>query len=464
MSNYFPLRPLGEGTEDIEHFHSYFYRYAKVHGTTIAPMVKHLEQWWNRVHNLKVHLNAGFLYKPNGLPLCGYGDVLGTFVKVVSEAAHFSDLYRTTLLPIRDAADAVAHGAIRKGRAWCPACLYWADRNGEVFYDKLLWAIPLTCRCANHQVNLVNTCHHCGAEQWAYQVFSGATRCVKCRKSLVQSSDGWVRNENPSFGERDILSLIKAIADGSLRSSTPRAFSVFVGEARALANLTIGSNETDARQCQEARALRQIRHMPTLSTMLKVCHSTGVRLADVLADPKGAAHAMGLLVADDFGTPTTIKPCRGEGVVADARQHLREAILAASTQELVPFSEFACRLGLSKGFLRYQEPKLCKVYVEEYRWQRRKEVERRTGLAKRELSVGKAFRRYLLGEFRSQDDLVDYIHEFSGAHKHVIRRLILAMSEDQRKIQVLSEKRRLTANEMKVLKRGLRNGYIKPVD
>jgi hypothetical protein len=112
----------------------------------------------------------------------------------------------------------------------------------------------------------------------------------------------------------------------------------------------------------------------------------------------------------------------------------------------------------------YQEPKLCKVYVEEYRWQRRKEVERRTGLAKRELSVAKAFRRYLLGEFRSQDDLVDYIHEFSGAHKHVIRRLILAMFEDQRKIQVLSEKRRLTANEMKVLKRGLRNGYIKPVD
>jgi uncharacterized protein (DUF983 family) len=352
MSNYLPLKPLGEGSAQIEHFHSFFYRYAALHTTTMIPMAKHLQEWWNESHTEQVALNEVFLYKANRLPLCGYGRVVESYVRVVSQAAHCSNLYRTTLIPIRDASDSIAHGALRRGRAWCPACMYWAERNHDVYYDRLIWALAATGRCCEHQFALVNTCPRCGIQQLAYHSTAGMTRCAKCLASLVQAPNAWVPMDKPSFGEKDCLELINAIASGGLRGSVPGAFGLFVREARSLANPLL-AYKPDPSLKGGARTWRATKQKPTLLTMLKRCHRSGVKLIDVLSDPLGAAHTAGLLLAENLELPISWKPRRTEEIIREVKACLIDAVANFPERPLIPFAEFARNLCVSKGFLLY---------------------------------------------------------------------------------------------------------------
>lgn len=302
MNNYFSLEPLGWGTEDIEQFHSYFYRFSQLHSTTMIPMAKHLAEWWRRNHDEVIPLNDVYLYKGNRQPLCGYGDGVANYVRVVSAAAHQPDLYRTTLLPIASAADAVAHGALKRGRAWCPACMYWSTQKNEPHYDRLIWSIAPIERCPIHQVALEHTCQHCGNQQLAYHPRAGMTCCAKCNASLVQSPKTWIRKALPGFAEVDCKALVQAIADGSLRSSVPHAFSVFSEELQSLANPLVGYERKKDRPEFSSRTWRRGKK-PTLSTMLNRCHTAGVILPNVLTDPYGAAKAAGQLLIDRHAPP-----------------------------------------------------------------------------------------------------------------------------------------------------------------
>jgi hypothetical protein len=458
MSNYFSLQPLGWGTEDVEQFHSFFYRFAAVHATTMISMARHLAEWWARDTGESIVLNDVFLYKANRLPLCGYGDAVANYVRVVSAAAHQAELYRTTLLPLRDAADAVAHGALRKGRAWCPACMYWADRRGEPYYDKLLWAIAAVERCPIHQVALQSTCHRCGNHQLAYHPKAGMACCAKCAQPLVQSPETWTRATRPSFGEGDCRALIEAIADGSLRATVPKAFSIFCEELRSFAGPLV-AYEKGATLRSASRTWRKLAR-PTLSTMLKRCHVAGVKLPDVLADPYGAANAAGQLLIDSHPLPRGIKPRRTPEVVKHARMRLIEAISEYPEKPLISFAAFAQSLGVSKGFLSYREPVLCKVYKEEYATQVRQANKNRKRQAKAELTLGRAFLRYLGGEFRSQDELVDYLHTNFGVKKHVARLLVSEVLKTHLRIKALSEMSGLRSSQRTMLLRGRAAGYL----
>lgn len=460
MSNYLLLRPIGDGTENIEHFHSFFYRYAALHGTTMIPMARHLEEWWNRTHANAVELNDVFLYKASRLPLCGYGKAVESYVEVVSEAVNHPELYRTTLMPIRDASDSIVHGALRRGRAWCPACMYWAKRRDEIYYDRLLWAIAAMERCPDHQVSLVNLCPHCGVQQLAYHSTAGMAQCAKCLRSLVQQPKEWVRQTKPSFGEKDCRELISAIASGVLQHSTPRAFSLFVEEARSLAHPLL-AYKRDASLKGSMRTWRNVQQRPTLFTMLKRCHVSGVKLIDVLSDPIGAAHATGLLIEDDIRLPNLTKPRRAEELLSNVRRSLIEAIANFPKQPLVPLSEFARSLGVSQGFLNYREHSLSKVYKEEYKRQVREENKRRKRLAKAELTHGRAFLNYVAGEFRSQDELVDHLCVRCNVKKHVARLLVAEVQKTHIRIKGLSELPRLSVAQRTMLKRGIKDGYLK---
>ena len=463
MSNYLLLRPVGEGTEHIEQFHSFFYRYSALHATTMIPMARHLEEWWNRTHESKVELNDVFLYKANRLPLCGYGHIVESYVRVVSAAANHAELYRTTLMPIRDASDSIAHGALRRGRAWCPACMYWAERRGEIYYDRLLWAIAAVERCPEHQVALVNTCTHCGVQQLAYHSTAGMTKCAKCLKSLVQTPKSWLRITKPSFGERDCRELVSAISSGALHRSTPKAFSLFSKEARSLAHPMMGYKK-DLSLRGSMRTWRKETQRPQLSTMLKRCHISGVKLIDVLSDPIGAAHSIGLLIADNTPLPTLAKPRRSEELLSDVRRRLIEALANFPSQPLVPLPEFARSLGVSVGFINYRVHSLNKVYKEEYKRQVREEKKKRKRLAKAELTHGRAFLRYMAGEFRSQDELVDYLCERCHVRKNVARLLVGEVQKTHLRIKYLSELSCLSVAQRTMLTRGIKDGYLKKME
>ena len=241
--------------------------------------------------------------------------------------------------------------------------MYWALQRGEIYYDKLIWALAMTTRCSIHHVSLVNHCPHCGVQQLAYHARAGMTSCAKCLKSLVQEPSTWVRNTKPAFGEKDCVALVKAIADGTLRNSVAKAFSLFVRESLSLGAPMLAFRHDEAFNLEMRTWRRAIK--PTLSTMIKRCYLSGVSLVDVLADPKGAAHSAGQLIANDVDLPSLVKPRQSEKVLAEARRRLLEVLSSLPKQGLVSFPEFARSLGVSKGFLIYREPVLSKVYIEE---------------------------------------------------------------------------------------------------
>lgn len=458
MSNYFSLRPMGEGTEEVENFHSYFYRFAKLHSTTMIPMARHLADWWNSSFHERVNLKDVYLYKANRLPLCGYNDAVVNYVKVVSIAAHQPNLHRTTILAIRAAADTVSHGALRRGRAWCPACMYWSEKEGSTYYDRLLWTLAAMKRCPVHRIALVAHCPSCGVQQLCYHSLAGMTHCAKCLDSLVQLPATWIQAPHPGFGESDCVALVSAIADGTLTTSVPRAFMIFCEELRSLAEPFMkGRHNPSLRVGPRSWRMTQIN--PMLGTMLKRCHLSGVRLVDVLTDPRGAARVAGQLAYSGFNLPATLKPRRVPEVAKRVHRHLVRAIARPEGTPFVSLSALAESLGVSKGFIRYQEPVLSKAYIARAQaWitGHRKRMKR---LA-RALLIAGPMHAYLAGEIKSQDDLVDHLCAETGVRKHVARLLVSDALSRHAKLRRLDASSELSHNEKAVLWKGKRAGYM----
>jgi len=117
-------------------------------------------------------------------------------------------------------------------------------------------------------------------------------------------------------------------------------------------------------------------------------------------------------------------------------------------------------LGVSPGFLRYREPALSQVYIYEHKRQVTRENRKRKKLAKVELTMGGALLRYLSGQYRSQDDLVDHLNVKFDVQKHVARLLVSDALRIHDRMKALSERSRLAHNEQIMLKRGRDAGYL----
>jgi hypothetical protein len=251
---------------------------------------------------------------------------------------------------------------------------------------------------------------------------------------------------------------VRNIADGSLGSPVPKAFSIFCEELHALAN-PLAAYVKNARPEFGARTWRDGKR-PTLSTMLKRCHVAGVKLPDVLSDPRGAAKAAGQLLIDHQALPSSPKPRRSPELLKQVRLRLIEAISEYPERPLIAFTEFAQALGVSKGFLSYREPVLCKVYKQEYSAQVRQVNKQHKRQAKAELTKGRAFLRYLAGEFRSQDELVDHLHSNFEVKKRVARLLINEVLKTHARIKALSEMTSMSRSQRIMLRRGRAAGYL----
>jgi len=168
--------------------------------------------------------------------------------------------------------------------------------------------------------------------------------------------------------------------------------------------------------------------------MIKRCYIGGVSLVDVLTDPRGAAHSAGQLIANDVALPKVSKPRRSEALRVEARRRIHEALGGSPKQRLVPFPEFARLLEVSTGYLLYREPVLSKTYIQDYKRQLQIENNSRMRNAKKELIQGGAFLRYLNGDFRTQDELVDHLNHLCGVQKRVARQLISEAQKSHREI------------------------------
>lgn len=430
MSDYFPLRPEGVGTLEIEAFPSYFYRLAELHSLTMFTLSYHLSSWWGRRTGTPFKLPGDWLSDSRGLPLCGYNDAVKTNVDVVSIAVGQPDIYRTTLLPLQGIADRICHGALKTGRAWCPACMREAVDTNATHYDRLLWFLIAIERCPTHRLRLVTHCPSCGNYQRIFSS-SGITRCCKCHASLVPPVSEWVVQLEPSFGENDCCQLVEAIANGGLREAVPNSFSIFSEELSGfLAPLIAGRRRMGALTTGGPMTWKGHKP-PTLVTMLKRCHLSGIGIVDVLTDPLGAARVAGELIFRKHRVGTIGRPRHSAEAAQFVREHILHELDEGPEIELVPLAALARHLGVSTGFIRYHEPELCVQYGERIR------VQNCTLYARKMSTVAKWLRSGVLNRYfgswgGGKKALVRHVCEVHGIGKNVARRMVsCAIMESQ---------------------------------
>lgn len=363
MTEYFPASPLGERTVEVEAFGSLLCRMAISHSVSVHALSRHLVTWWLRTKPNGPSTNITAVNNKNPM-FCGTGLGVQIFVELLSEAVGCSNLEQTTFLALRPAISLQGHGIVREGRAWCPACLEDAIRSGDPFYDRLIWAIPSTKRCAFHRVALQTLCPCCGVFQSRYHHLGQMTLCFKCKGSLSQASSEWEPVLNPTIYEKECVQLVEAIAAGNLRTVVPEAYALFLNE---VAKYTSEICRAFGSKSHVANAIRPFKARftgrPNLRTLLKRCMLLGINPADLLQDPIGAFNSISLLDLATIDVPADLKPRRPEHLVELAENLITAELEKTDFDSMISLARIAKSLGVSKGFLNYRLRELCAQYA-----------------------------------------------------------------------------------------------------
>lgn len=363
MTEYFPISPLGEGTVEVEAFGSLLCRMSISHSVSIHALSTHLFTWWLRKNPSAPSANITGVNSKNPM-FCGTGLCVQAFVDLLSEAVGCSCLEQTTFLALRPVLSLQGHGIVRKGRAWCPACLEEAARNCTPFYDRLIWAIPNIKRCSFHRIALQTLCPRCGACQSRYHHLGQMTLCFRCKGPLSQAPSEWETVLNPTIYEKECLQLVEAISAGGLRTVVPDAYNLFLREVfngAAEIYKTFGYKSHIATAVRPLKARNSGR--PHFRTLLKRCLLLGINPADLIRDPIGAFNSISLLDLAAINVPADRKPKRPEHLVKLAEQRLRTELEKTDFDSLTSLARIAKDLGVSKGFLNYRLSELCAQYA-----------------------------------------------------------------------------------------------------
>lgn len=402
-TDYIPITPLGDGSTEIEAFGSFFCRLARVHSVSVYALTTHLRTWWQISHPDDSRAKINVVNAMNPM-LCGIGPNVGIYVSIVSEAVGCQTIERTTFLPLRAAISQNGHGVVRKGRAWCPACLEDAAKSDAMFYDRLIWALPVITRCLDHKVQLVRHCPKCGASQAHYHHLGYVDRCYRCKQLMRSQPSEWKRVANPTLYEKEGIDIVRDISSGNLKV-VEEAYSIFIrdfSDCMTTVGKKISRHAYNApRRPQTAR--EEVK--PRLLTLMRRCAAFGIDPTDVLRDPSGAAMAASTLEFARLKLPAAAKPRRPTELIALATQRIEKELSKSGEEPFPSIQAIADELGVSKGFLSYRLKDLIRKYTKH-----RHDCRIKIYMKKRERALtylrGGPVANYPSREFPSHDHLV----------------------------------------------------------
>lgn len=361
--------------------------------------------------------------------LCGYGPNVEAYVSIVREATGSETIARTTLLALKNELDPNGHSAVRWNRAWCPACLNEAYRDGRQFYDRLAWAIPAIQRCAIHKISLSTNCPTCHAPQLHYHHLGAMDHCCKCKNSLRSAPATWVAAPQVPLYERECLDLVMKISMGELWIA-PEAYRVFITTfAEYLSPLGKKISRFAYKAPRRPQLAREGRP-PRLDTLLRRCAAFGVNPTDVLSDPEGTAKSACLLEFARLDLPSSAKPRRAVELINLARSRLENELNEAGLDTVPSLRQIAREVGVSTGFLNFHFPDLIKKYSALRKANSRKSIQRSREQALNFLLAGPIF-QYPSSEFSSQDRLVEATVEHTGIGVHAARLAVKAALKER---------------------------------
>lgn len=429
MTEYFPIHPLGDRTQEIEVFGSLFSRMAMAHRVTIHVLITHIHHWWSSKYPEEPSFRGGLLSTRSPM-LCGIGPNIDALVRATGSGTGDPNLGRTTFLPIKVAISRQGRGLSRFGRAWCPACMAEALDTGQQFYDRLIWSTVLIARCVSHKLLLETICPRCGVTQERYHRSGQLDICWKCSGSLLSKPAEWKLAVRPQTLEAECMSVVRGIASGSLQTIRPDSYRTFLSE---LAKRFSRENKSIWRTPKYPDRSAQVGLVlsPMLSTFLKSCCVYGVDPVDVLTDPVGAAKSASLLEFARLSLPSVRRPIHGKEYLLVARKALDRELAKTDGADMLPLRLIAKELGVSLGYLHYNFADL----VSEYSGRRTKALDRRNDLRfKSALGLLKAelLPLYRSPTIRNVDDLASALAKRAGVSINCSRRLIKKVLDERR--------------------------------
>ncbi len=146
------LKPLGQGTAEVESLLGYFCRLAVSHSISSSALSRLIAErvGWQLAEKYEWH-------KGN---LSGIGEAALNWSGALSALTGIERLDRLTLLPWEDVI--ASSGLAAKHAHWCPECLAEDMAEGREPYFRLAWDIGSASVCPKHQIQLVHTCPDCG--------------------------------------------------------------------------------------------------------------------------------------------------------------------------------------------------------------------------------------------------------------------------------------------------------------
>ncbi len=352
MSHYLPLRPLGDGTTEVESLASFVLRAAATHGVSVTQFVRHLSDWALRNAIIDEKLSFNVIHGGFGCTaLAGYNPQIHRFIAALERGFGHSQFRRCTLLAL---AGAVSNQpmCIRSTRAWCPACMHEAVKAGETYYDQLLWAIALQQRCPAHRLRLTTNCPACGMPQKYGHRSGNLLICWRCEAELIYPSKKWEPDLEPSYGEKHCIELVSAIAKGTFVQAHPEAVAAYrETHVQTLSRPT-------KRSVVGLRGYRLVRSTFThgqqrLDVLIRVADDEGISLLDLLNAPVETAQREGGLRLDLAAVARTDSEPQGleERFDSAIEQALRAQISAPDTDHVPGWEAVAKRFLVCHGYL-----------------------------------------------------------------------------------------------------------------
>ena len=348
---------MGVGTLEVESLRSYLCRLAALHGVTYASFMKHVGSMC-KVHRDKMALSRFTLQTTTG---CGIGSNVGLLLKVLGPLTGQEHLQRLTLLEL-DKVLSGGQGLVKPAREWCPSCYEEHRRNGDPYYDRLLWIMQPVIRCPIHQVELVSNCGRCGERQRHYHKSGHVELCNVCSKPLVGGGSAIRPIRKPQFGEADCCAIVSSISSGELNVQR-RALHIFRAElAKTLGQDSRRKDACEIMDITFGYLLARRRKPFQFPTLLRFVHDLDLRLVDLLTSPTEAAHAAGGLLGQHANAPSK----RFTRLTKEQRHRIRQRI----SQELrkcsgvLLLSKYAMslELGVTMNALRYAGAELLEHY------------------------------------------------------------------------------------------------------
>jgi hypothetical protein len=351
----YPVELRGRATGQVESLTGYIARVAEQHLVTPSTLLHRGLEWWD-------------VGKPE---MIGVWSRRTTHLRLRSEVNGNHSAERWTALLAR--LSGVQHLAqsttnrwshlfparrlTKSHHAWCPDC--YAEENG--CYDRLLWCLSPVEVCPIHKCPLATHCPSCRGLVPNLHAQSSPGKCPKCRGSLSelfpQRPSAPTATSLQLCNANTVASFLSAVVSGAsiptTRCPTSHALKrcidlVGIDGVGSLAH-RLGVPKTTAWCWLADRAV------PDLRNTLKICHTFGLSLLEVLTGE------FALVVANPPNQAPEISRRRPRHSVDGARLRVEIAALRGKRQDgELSLNSIARHLDISAHVIRRHLPETCR--------------------------------------------------------------------------------------------------------